>query len=139
MLCWLWNVRALWRCSQWAISIHQQCNVHKRLLCYAQEDINKNLLLSVNESSKQTWDAGLKIDIQYVTEEHCGVFKWASLVQSCLCVTECESTGLWVFVCMQLYFYCNKLLRLMGIRYLIFCVAVFLFWNIQQQEQKGEK
>lgn len=37
--------------------------IHKCLLCYAQEGINKNLLLSVNERSTQTRAAALKIDL----------------------------------------------------------------------------
>lgn len=72
-----------------------RCNVHKCPLCYAQEDINKKLLLSVNESSKQIWDAGLKIDMQCMTEEHCCVYESGAIV--CLCVSECDA-GLFLLV-----------------------------------------
>lgn len=64
--------------------------IHKCLLCYAQEGINKNLLLSVNERSTQTRAAALKID---PTEGHCSLFKWTSLLRSGLCVTQCEGTA----------------------------------------------
>lgn len=40
-------------CSEWAISIHVQRKAHKCLLCSAQVNANKNLLLSVNERPKQ--------------------------------------------------------------------------------------
>lgn len=81
--------------------------IHKCLLCYAQEGINKNLLLSVNERSTQTRAAALKIDL---TEGHCSLFKWTSLLRSGLCVTQWEGSALYVFMWMQLdLFYCNKL------------------------------
>lgn len=63
--------------------------IHKCLLCYAQEGINKNLLLSVNERSTQTRAAALKIDL---TEGHCSLLKWTSLLRSGLCVTQCEGS-----------------------------------------------
>lgn len=70
--------------------------IHKCLLCFAQEGINKKLLLSVNERSTQTRAAALKIDL---TEGHCSPFTWTSLLRSGLCVTRCECAALHVFVC----------------------------------------
>lgn len=114
MLCWLWNVWALWHCSEWAICMLLQSNIHKCLLCYAQEDTDKNLLLSVNERSKQTWDSGLKIDI-HNKEALLHVFRWASLVQLCRCVLKslclCNCICFIVINCPDLsrsdYFFCE--------------------------------
>lgn len=72
--------------------------IHKCLLCYAQEGINKNLLLSVNERSTQTRAAALKIDL---TEGHCWLFKWTSLLRLGLCVTQCEGAALYFFMWMH--------------------------------------